>query len=303
MKSEIKENDFKVKFDGQMHQIDAQVLIVNLLSLSNAIHEINRELGTGKEIKIKVKALEKGSFLIHIELIESILDGVLNVFNRQNIETTGYIIASIVGIIEIKKHLRGKKPENITVNGDLTIIKNEINQEIQVDSEVYNIYIKNDKINDEVSKMFDVVESEPSIDALEITNRNEEAYVRVEKSDFKDLSIRTDVLTENKREITEVVRLNIVRISFEENLKWDFYWRGNKISARIIDPRFHILINEGEAFAKGDTLEAELKIHQVLDESVSAYVNKSFQVSKIIQHFKRGHQHSFDFDSENDEVE
>ena len=36
---------------------------------------------------------------------------------------------------------------------------------------------------------------------------------------------------EGDRQIVEAATLNIVRLSFEDNLKWDFYYRGIKISA------------------------------------------------------------------------
>ena len=142
-----------------------------------------------------------------------------------------------------------------------------------------------DKINDALSQNFDIIDQDPAISAFEITNDKEQAYVRVERSDFKDLSQKTEIIDENKKTIIENTRLHIVRLSFEESLKWDFYYRGNKISAKILDPKFQILIDNGESFAKGDVLEVELQINQIFDNSVNTYINKSYHINRIIQHY------------------
>ncbi len=60
---------------------------------------------------------------------------------------------------------------------------------------------------------------------------------------------------------------------------------------------FYEAINKGEKFAKGDQLEAELEIRQILDETVNAYINKSYKISRILRHIPRPEQTSL-FDRE-----
>lgn len=72
-KNILDSNDFKIKFEGQYHQVDTNVLISSLIHTTTVVQEVNRYLNSGKKIDIKVKALEKGSFLCHIELIETAL--------------------------------------------------------------------------------------------------------------------------------------------------------------------------------------------------------------------------------------
>ncbi|MBK9247780.1 MAG: hypothetical protein IPM69_06595 [Ignavibacteria bacterium] len=98
--------------------------------------------------------------------------------------------------------------------------------------------------------------------------------------------------------MTEAASLNIVRLSFEENLKWDLYYRGIKISARIIDPSFYLRIDNGEAFSKGDVLEVELQINQYFDDAVNTFITKSYQVNTINRHILRNEQQKFDFDAD-----
>jgi hypothetical protein len=298
MNEKIIDNDFKIKFDGQQYQVDAQVLISSLIHTTTVIQELNKYFNTGKKIEIKVKALEKGCFLVHISLLETTLVNLKNLLTKENIMFAITIIGALVDLIEIKKHLKGKKPKEIKKDGSITVIINGDNNILNIDSDIYNIYDTNSVINDALSQNFDVLDNDAAITAFEITDKNENPYIIVERDNFKDLSIKSEQIDENKKSITELTRLNIVRLSFEESLKWDFYYRGNKISAKITDPNFYKLIDNGESFAKGDTLEVELQINQLFDESVNTYINKSYQVNRIINHYKRSEQKKIDFEDD-----
>lgn len=295
MEKQIEDSDFKIKFDGQQHQVDAQILISSLIHTTTIIQELNKHYHTGKKIEIKVKALEKGSFLVHIELLETALEALKTLLTKENLLFASGLISGLVGLIEIKKHLKGKKAKEIREEeGRITII-NENNFVLTINSDIYTIYETNITINDALSQNFDVLDNDPAITAFEITDKKEQPYVRVEKGDFKDMSLKSEQTDNNKKHIREMTRLNIVRVSFEENLKWDFYYRGNKIAARINDPNFYELIDKGEAFAKGDILEVELQINQIFEESVNTFINKSYQINRIVNHYKRDEQKKIEF--------
>lgn len=298
MDIEIIDSDFKIKFDGQQHQVDAQILISSLIHTTTVIHELNKYYYTGKKIEIKVKALEKGSFLVHIELIETALESLKTLLTKDNLLFASGIIGGLVGLIEIKKHLKGKKAKEITQDGSKTIIININNNILNISSDIYKIYETNVIVNDALSQNFDSLDNDPAITAFEITDKRENPFVRVEKSDFKDMTLKSEQIDENRKHIIEMTRLNIVRVSFEENLKWDFYYRGNKISAKIDDPNFYALIDKEESFAKGDILEVELQINQIFEESVNTFINKSYQINRIVNHYKRDVQKKIDFETD-----
>lgn len=299
MIDEILDSDFKIKFDGQQHQIDAQILISSLIHTTTVIQELNKHFNTGKKIEIKVKALEKGSFLIHIQLLETALDSLKNLLTKDNIIFATSIIGGLVGLIELKKHLRGKKPKEIKTECSKTIIINQNNNRLNINTNIFNVYETNVTVNDALSQNFDILDNDSAISAFEITDRTEKPYIRVESIDFKDLALKSEQIDENEKFIIELTRLNIVRLSFDKSLKWDFYYRGNKISAKIKDPNFYEIIDNGESFAKGDVLEVELQINQLFDETVNTFINKSFQINRIINHYKRAEQKKIDFDSSN----
>lgn len=291
-------NDFKIKFDGQQHQVDANVLVSSLIHTTTIVQEVNKYLNSGKKIEIKVKALEKGSFLCHIELIETTLDTLKNLLTKDNIEVGAAIVGTVVGLIELKKFLKGKKAKEVQQQGDKTKIVNKDGNVIIIENATFNIYEHSPVVKDALAQNFDVLNNDPAITGFEITDKNEKPLVRVDKSEFVDLSQKSEEVEEGERKIVEAATVNVVRVSFEENLKWDFYYRGIKISAKIADPSFYVLIDKGEAFAKGDILEVELQINQKFDESVNTFVTKSYQVNKIVRHLSRNEQQKINFKPE-----
>ncbi|MDR0763060.1 MAG: hypothetical protein LBF01_01000, partial [Bacteroidales bacterium] len=281
------DSEFKIKFDGQQHQIEANVLINNLIHTSTIIQELNRELNTGKKIEIKIKALEKGSFLVHIDLIQGV-DAVRNIFTRENLTFAAEIIGGIYGIIGIYKFLKGKKIKSKKENTDGTIRIENVDGDVNVfDNFVVNIYENNVTIKDAISQSFETLENEPSIDGYEILDKDEKPFIRVDRSEFEYLSIKSEEIEADEKIVKIAATLNIVRVSFDTKLAWEFYYKGIKISAKVNDTDFQNRIDDGEAFSKGDVLQVELEIRQKFDTTVNTYINKSYKVNKIIEHTQR----------------
>lgn len=294
----IIENDFKIKFDGQQHQVDANVLVSSLIHTTTIVQEVNKYLNSGKKIDIKVKALDKGSFLCHIELIETTLDSLKNLLTKENIGAGSAIIGGLVGLIELKKFLQGKKAKKSEVEGTKTKITNHDGNVLIIENITFNIYENSPIVKDALTQNFDVLNNDPAITGFEITDKDEKPFIRVDKADFSKMAQKSEETGEGERTIVEAATVNIVRLSFEENLKWDFYYRGIKITAKISDPDFYKLIDKGEAFAKGDILEIELQINQKFDDSVNTFVTKSYQVNKIIRHLSRNEQQKINFQND-----
>lgn len=292
------DTDFKIKFDGEQHQIDANTLINNLIHTTSIIQELNRELNSGKKIDIKIKALQKGSFLIHIDLVETTFDTLKNIFTKDNLEIGGVIISGLVGLIELKKFLKGKEIKSKINEGDKVKIENEIGQIIYIENFVNNVYENNTIIKDALSHSFETIENDNSITGYEITDGNEKALVRVDKEDFEYLSLKSEKLDKDEKILLQSASLNIVKLSFDNKLKWEFYFKGNKITAKVDDPNFQKRIDNGESFSKGDKLEVEIEIKQKFDITVNTFVNKSYRIVRIINHIKREEPQKLNFEND-----
>lgn len=293
----ILDTDFKIKFDGEQHQIDANLLVNNLIHTTSIIQELNRNLDSGKKVEVKIKALEKGSFLIHIDLVESVFDLAKNLLTKENIVFGGVIITALVDLIAIKVHLKGKEPKSKEFSGGKVKIENEKGDILYIDNFVQNIYENNTIVRDALSQSFETLENDNSITGYEITDKNEKPLIRVDRDEFEYLSQKSEEVLEGEKNIVVAATLNIIRISFDDKLKSDFYFKGNKISVKIKDPDFQKRIDNGESFAKGDILEVELEIKQKFDKSVNTFINKSYKINRITNHILRNEQSKFDFDS------
>ncbi len=203
-----------------------------------------------------------------------------------------------MGLIELKKFLKGKEEKEVDKSGNKVKITNQEGQILYVENFVQNIYSNNTIIRDALSQSFETLENDFSITGYEITDRNNKALVRVDREEFEYISTKSEELLEGEKNITVASRLNIIRISFDDKLKSDFYLKGNKISAKINDVDFYKRVDKGESFAKGDVLEVELEIKQVFESSVNTFINKSYKVKRITNHILRDEQSKFDFDSE-----
>lgn len=266
--TEYSGSEFKIKYDGQPYQIDANVFINSLLHTTKIIQEINTSLDSGKKISVQIKALDKGSFLVHLALDESTWDTVKNLLTKENITFAGVIITMLVNVITLKRFLKSDKAEVIKSEKNKVTIKNSKGKTIIIDNRSYEIYRDNIIVRDSLEQNFDTLSSDPSITGYEIIDEEDKPLLRVSSDEFPSLTVKSEEVIEGEKIVTESARLNIVRLSFDEKLKWEFYYKGNKISAWLRDPEFQIRIDKGESFAKGDVLEVELEIKKVFNEAV-----------------------------------
>jgi hypothetical protein len=297
MINKIESSDFKIKFDGQEHQVDVNVLINSLVHMNSIIQEVNKYLDGGKKIDVNVKALSKGSFLCHIDLVETTFDALKHIFTKENVEIGSEIVASLVGVISIQKFLKGKKPKEVVPQGDKTKIINENGNVFVIENLTYNIYENSPIVKDALAKNFEVLDSDSAITGFEITDKEERPYVVIEKEDFSGMSQRVEKNELGDKTYTERAHVNILRPAFEGNLKWDLYYKGIKITAKMVDATFQTRIDNGEAFAKGDVLEIDLQFNQKFEPSVNTHITKSYQINKIYNHIKREEQKKFDFNN------
>ena len=283
--------DLTIRYDGQTNQIDANTFINSLLQISLIIQEVNKELYPEKKVNVKINALREGSFVVDIILQSSLISDITDFFSAKD----GIAITSIIGVIgsliTIKQFLKKDAPTVIENKGDDVIIVNGSGNKTIVNKTVFNIYKNNTTIQNALSDEFSTLNSDSNISSFEMFDANDRPLCNVSKDEFYDLSEKfIDQNDEINKKISVNATLNIVRLPFEKNVKWEFYYQGNKISSKMEDDDFYTKINNGERFAKGDSLDVNLEINQQFDISVNAYVNKSYTVKKVIKHIPRGFQ-------------
>jgi hypothetical protein len=250
------------------------------------IDEISNEIG-GNKIEIKIKALDKGSFLIHVGLNPA---EIYQIVSSINWDAVYRVIGSLVGVLTLRKLLKREKPEKIEEKGNNVKITTKSGNVVNVDKLTFNIYNNNVKVNEAISENFEALKADSSIEGFEITDVKDKPIFEIPKKEFEEMAVKSqNEIDENKKIIILPATLNIFKLVWDNKRKWEFYWRGNKISAKIVDETFFENIDKGEQFAKGDSLEVELQITQIFDKSVNTFINdiNSYQIVKVIRHVPR----------------
>lgn len=289
-------NEFKIRFDGQLHQVEANTLISSLVNISTILQETNSELNKESKVNIKIKALSEGSFEVNWVYEFVAMATVAVPLLPQAISTSSDLLTILVSFLDIKKHLKGEEPKKIEEHDESIEIENNSGKIIFVNKPVYNLYTNNTKIQDAISSNFSTLQEDPTIESFEVRDSNEQTLHVATKEDFSGMAMKTSVLEKGTRVITEVATLHIFKLVFDSKYKWEFYYKGNKISAYVVDDNFFNTIDSGEEFAKGDTLIVELQIEQVFDPSVNTYVNRSYQVMIVKEHIPRSKQQALDLE-------
>jgi len=280
------DDQFKIKFDGETHDINALTFINTINNVSTIIKEINSELlskeNIDSKVEIRIKAIAPGSFDITLELIQQYAQTLLN---PNNIAYGAGIITILGGLFELRKFLKSEKPQKIKkINNKETEITNKNGDVTVIENLTLNIYDNNSNVSQSLNSTFESLSNDSKVTGFNFYDKFEKPIFTSESSEFKEFSKSYEYREDNKKVITELVSLNVNKVCFEKGSKWQFYYKGNKITAGIKDTTFFEKIDKGEKFSKGDSLEVELEIHQEFLEDINTFVNKTYEIVKVVGH-------------------
>lgn len=280
-------NDFKIVFDSNKHEVDIETLIGCLMHTSNIIQEVNKSLETNKKIEVKIKALEQGSFEVHIELVEKLLSSL---FSNENTSYTANIVTILGGVYAFAQFLKGKLPKKTEKKEDVVEVTNQKGDVTIINYNVYNIFNENKNIRDSIAKQFAGLEKSEGVSGFKF--ESEMIKTHIKKEEFSEVAKRLDTLEENIKEpLQEILydkKILIIRPSFDKDLKWDFVFDGQKISAKMEDEAMISIIDNGEEFSKGDYMLVDLEVKKFYDSDLGIHMitKDSYKVLNYKEHIK-----------------
>lgn len=275
----------RLKFEGQTHAIDANTLISALVHYQTVVNEANKQYGGGaRDVRLQVNAIEKGSFVIDISVVQ---DFIKQLFSNNSVGYISGLVSIVGGVYGLYKVFKGKpiktkedrataeKTVSLTINGNVNI--NNI-------TNVYNQPI----VREAISKTVENADGDPNVDGFTISrDKNDDNPVTFERKDFRtyiydDFDNEEDIPDE--REIDEITTLTIVGLNFEKGSRWQFMYNGFKITIIVKDDALMKKIDEGERFGKGDAIRVKLRRIQRYNKEYKAYENKSYKIIEFIEH-------------------
>ena len=279
----MKARPMKIKFEGQTHQIDANTLINVMIHYQNIVTIANRELGGAeKQVSIRINAIEKGSFVIDIELVQNI---VQQLFSKEGAGYVASLVTITEGVFNMYKRFKGRpvKTEKEKKEAQELVLQYGQNNYNNCIVQVYNIGATREAI----SKSIETASNDFCVDGLSIQGNSDEP-VRFERESFEDYIYNGfEKETDEGRErdvFDENAVLVIMNLGFEKGDRWQFFYDDKKIYIPNKDETLLKLINNGERFGKGDALRVKLRKRQRLIQGIGVYQTYSYKIEEFYEH-------------------
>lgn len=280
------ENSVVIHFDTEDTRINAYTFASTLVSLADAAKAANNAINFGCEIEIVLESLGPGSFRAHIRAIYS---SAKNLFSNQIV--LGVVIG-VLGNYIYERTLAVDEKVIIEVKTDEVIIQKGQDR-IIVPRIVYDATKKAEKNPQFVKAMtrtFEAIAADDKIKGVGLVSSMDSPppQIIIPKSTLQMMA--NDIPEDpDARVIYEQVDLQIIKAILEKSKrKWEFMWRGIKISAPVVHEHFYVNFFAHEiTIAPGDFLQAKLAIKQTKDPQTGIYSNLGYEVVEVYDHIPR----------------
>jgi hypothetical protein len=275
---------FVLYFQTQKHEVNAYALAAAITGLANAIKAANNVINPGYQVEVLVESLPDGSFQT---VIKTVLSSAKNIFAS---EASKAIIYGVISTYIYEHYIVHKEPVTIEVSGDLVVVQSG-NEKIVIPKTVYDAkkYVeKSDKFQSSIGSLFEGALLDPEVKGIGLKNnsdRNPPAII-IPRDYFEIYESRK---LEGDNELLEEANLEISRAILSRGLrKWEFFWRGIKISAPVLDSEFcDKFFAHDITIAPGDCLVVDLRIIQKEDSDTGILMNQRYEVVKVKEHKPR----------------
>lgn len=276
---------FVLHFETPRREVSAYALASALVGLADAVREANAVVNPGYRVEVVVEALSEGSFRATVRTVFTM---ARDLFSKQAVQA---IIWGIVAAHIYEKAIKTETPPKITVSDTLVVI--EVGKDkIIVPKDVYEAkkqVEKSERFNGAIARVFEAAQSDPNVTGIALDEgRPDTPPVIIERDRFA--LFRSEVEgAENIREIVEITQLEISRAILERGRRrWEFFWRGFKIAAPILDERFFDQFFAHKiTIAPGDALEVALRIVQERNADSGIFVNVRYEIVEVLNHIPR----------------
>lgn len=282
------EDSFVIHFGGEFERINAYTLASALVGVADAAKAANALINPGYEIEVVVEALGRGSFRARVR---AVYKEAGNLFTRDNLK------AVVLGVIAAFVYERTLAPDrDVTVNVTATeVVIEQGDTRIVVPREVHDAKAEVEDVPEfrqGIGRVVKAAEDDPAIDDIGLaTEDQDEPPIKVPRERFPMIAEPLPRYAE-LREVEEITTVRIIRAILERSKRrWEFVWRGVRISAPVTDQAFYDdFFAHRITIAPGDALEVRLKVRQSLTQDIGVYINDSYEIVEVLKHIPRAEQ-------------
>ena len=286
---------FVIHFEAEGQRINAYTLASTLVGIADAAKAANAAINLGYDIEVVVEAIGPGSFRA---MVRAVYKQAGNLFSAEAART---IILAIVASFIYERACSVNHDVRVEVLTHEVVIESGQNKVI-VPRDIYQATRsaeQNPQFVRSIEKTFESLGADDDVKGI--------GFVPRMNSGAPDLLIPHDtiqaieIVTANDPEtrvVEEQCDLQIVKAILEHGArKWEFMWRGVKISAPILDNTFYSqFFAHAITIAPGDELKVRLAIKQSRDVRTGIYTNVAYEVNEVYRHVQRMRQDGLPLD-------
>jgi hypothetical protein len=285
---------FVIHFQSERERLNAYTLASTLVAIADAAKAANSALNPGYDIEVLVEAVGPGSFRAKIRAVYT---KARNLFSDQRLQS---VVLSIVASYIYERTLSVDNKIQVQVNtNEVVIVRGE--DRVIVPRNVYDatrVVEKDPVFVRAVARSLEAPAKDQHVTGLgfvrEMTSPPPE--VVIPKEWMQQVAAIVPTEEPSSRVITEQCDLQIVKAILEKSRrKWEFSWRGVRITAPVLDERFYSdFFAHAITIAPGDALNVRLAIKQARDPNTGIYTNLSYEVIDVFNHIPGIRQMSLD---------
>lgn len=290
---ELQSNEFSFTINGDIESIHVHTLVESLTTFDELLAEVNRELDTGKDVTLAVKAHRPGSFEVLLQILPdtTLLDEAVHFLNPANLEIAKVILAVTTGAFKLKKYLKGKKPRRVTpTTGNNIAIENADGNTMEFDQRVVKI-AENATFDNCTINIFAQLDAVSGAQGLTISDDKREVQFQVKRDDsdgYKAMKKPNPMIPDDEVEKQDIpvakASLEYYDSTIAENKKWHFRYQGNVIKADFQDDNFINDWNEGKVnFVVGCKLVADIILHQEYSNAEQTFITKGCTIVDVLR--------------------
>lgn len=289
------EDTFVIYFGGELRQANAYTLASTLVGLADAAKAANAVINPGYEIEVVVEALGDGSFRTKVR---ALYRGADNLFTKENLKA---VVLAVIAAFVYEHTLAPDRDVTVNVT-DQEVVIEQGDTRIVVPREVHDAKREVEDLpgfREGIAGAARAIASDPTIDTFGFTGEHDDVpSVPIPRNELPRIAdpIPTDM--DDTREIEEITVVRIIRAILERSKRrWEFVWKGVRISAPVLDDSFYdAFFAHRITIAPGDALEARVKIKQRLAPDIGIYINEAYEVVQVLRHIPRSEQDNIRLD-------
>jgi len=273
-----------IYFQTDQQRVNAYTLASALVSFADAAKAANRSINPGYEIEVVVEALASGSFRTRVKAIYS---GAGNLFSAESLRT---IVLSVIASFVFEAIHPPSQPVKIIIETDQVIIDRGSDKVIVP----RNVYVAsqeaktNPQFTAAIGQVASAIASDRNLTGLSFMPSINSAApeVLITRESLQAYLPTTSGEEPFQRTVLETCDLQIVKAILERSdRKWEFRWRGVKVSAPVTDQSFYSnFFAHRIMIAPGDELQVRMKITQIRQPESNIFTNVGYEVVEVLGH-------------------